>query len=317
MPSSLAPRRRGRVLAFVALALALAAAPRPALAWNKAGHMVTGVLAYRTLASRDPAVAARIVELLKQHPDYEKSWLPLIQASGLAHDEMLFALAARWPDDVRNDPNFHRGSWHYVNFPLVAPGDTTRPPAANAGDLLNVLPKTIAVLRDSLTPAPQKAIALCWLFHLTGDIHQPLHAVSLFGERWPQGDRGGNLFWVKPGVVDRAVNLHAFWDDVVLPDEDARPAPVGEAASRLAKAFPRDALATEVAVLDPIVWARDESLAIARADAYRDFGMPGAAQADRAPIVPSGYKAAVRAVAERRLTLASYRLAEELSAALR
>ena len=317
MPSFFAPSLRGRVLAIATLALAFAASPRPALAWNKAGHMVTGVLAYRTLATRDPAAAAHVVTLLKQHPDYEKHWLPLIQSSGLPHDEMLFAMAARWPDDVRNDPNFHRGSWHYVNFPLVAPGDTTTPPATNAGDLLDVLPKTIAVLRDSLTPAPQKAIALCWLFHLTGDIHQPLHAVSLFGERWPRGDRGGNMFWVKPGVVDRAVNLHAFWDDVVLPDEDARPAPVGVAADRLAKAFPRDALATEAAVLDPIVWARDESVAIARTEAYRDFAMPGAAQPDRAPIVPSGYKAAARAVAERQITLASYRLAEELSAAFR
>ena len=77
---------------------------------------------------------------------------------------------------------------------------------------------------------------------------------------------------VKPGVVDKPVNLHAFWDDVVLADDEARPKPVREAADRLAKAFPRDAVAAEVAVLDPLVWARDESMPRARADAYRDFG---------------------------------------------
>ena len=314
MPTS---PRRALVLVATARARALALAPRSAHAGNRAGHMLTGVLAYRTLVARDPAAAARVVAILREHPDYERDWRRYIEASGALHDEMLFALAARWPDDVRGDPNFHRGSWHYVNFPLVAPGDSVQPPAAPTGDLLNVLPKTIAVLRDSATPDPQKAIALCWLFHLTGDIHQPLHAVSLFGARWPEGDRGGNLFWVKPGVVDRPVNLHSFWDDVVLADDDARPKPVIEEADRLAKAFPRDAVAADVAVRDPFVWARDESLALARAEAYRNFRMPGAAERDRAPIVPSGYRAAARKAAERRVAIASYRLAEELSAAMR
>lgn len=306
-----------RTLLVIATALAVATAPRAAHAWNGAAHMVTGVLAYRTLLARDPAAAARAVALLREHPDYQRDWRPYIVASHAPHDEMLFALAARWPDDVRSDPNFHRGSWHYVNFPLLAPGDTMQPPASPAGDLLAVLPKTIAVLRDLATPAPQKAIALCWLFHLTGDIHQPLHAVSLFGDRWPEGDRGGNLFWVKPGVVDRPVNLHAYWDDVLLADHEARPNPVRAEADRLATAFPRDVLATEVEVLDPVVWARDESLPLAREAAYRDFRMAGAVDRDRAPVVPSGYKAAARKVAERRVALASYRLAEELSLALR
>ena len=308
------------MLAAVALALALAlvGTPRAALAWNKAGHMVTGVLAYRTLVARDVAAAARIVALLQQHPDYEKNWLPFIKSSSRPHDEMLFALAARWPDDVRNDPNFHRSSWHYVNLPLVAAGDTTtQPPATVGGDILSVLPKTLAVLRDSTTPAPQKAIALCWLFHLTGDVHQPLHAISFYGDRWPEGDRGGNLFWVKPGVADKPLNLHSFWDDIVLADNQAQPAPVGKEAERLSKLVPRDAMASEIAVLDANVWARDESMPIARDEAYRDGQMPGANMADRAPIVPAGYTAASRKIAERRLALASYRLAEELEQAMK
>lgn len=314
LPNAPAPRRRS--LVTVVMALLAMVTPRPAHAWNKAGHMVSGVLAYRTLAAREPQAAARVVALLREHPDYAARWRPFIESSGRPHDEMLFALAARWPDDVRGDANYHRGSWHYVNFPLVMPGDSTQPPASPAGEILTVLPRTLAVLRDSTTPPPQKAVALCWLFHLTGDLHQPLHAVSLFGARWPEGDRGGNLFWIKPGVTERPVNLHSFWDDVVIPDQDARPRPVSEAADRLTRSFPIDALATEVAQLDPIGWAKDESLPLARAAAYRDFAMPGAADADRAPIVPSGYVAASRRIAERRLVLASYRLAEALSQAI-
>lgn len=298
------------------LATLLLATPRPAHAWNKASHMLTGVVAYRALAARSPGTAAAVVALLRQHPDYERAWRGFVSASGRPEGEMLFALAARWPDDVRGDTTYHRSSWHYVNFPLVAPGDTTPPPATVSGDLLDVLPRTLAVLGDSTTPASQKAVALCWLFHLTGDIHQPLHATTLVSARWPHGDRGGNLFWVKPGVADKALNLHSFWDDVVLSDQEATPGAVEDAAGRLMKLFPRDALATETARLDAAQWAREESLPLARSTAYRDFTMPGAPDAEHAPIVPSGYRAAARKVAERRVMLASYRLAAQLEQAL-
>jgi hypothetical protein len=306
--------RPSRALALVLAVTLVAATPRPALAWNKAGHMLTGVIAWRTLVARSPESAAAVVALLRQHPHYERGWKPFIERTGRPEGEMLLALAARWPDDVRGDSTFHRGAWHYVNFPLVATGDTTPPPATMSGDLLDVLPRTRALLRDPAAPPAQKAIALCWLLHLTGDIHQPLHAVTMVSARWPQGDRGGNLFWVKPGVVDKPVNLHSFWDDVVLSDQEASPAPVEEAAKRLMLAFPVDALATEAAALDATAWAREESVPLARTAAYRDFAMPGGSSADDAPIVPSGYRAQARVVAERRVVLASYRIAAQLEA---
>lgn len=310
---------RLRSLRATLLALAvLAAAPRPVLAWNKAGHMLTGVLAYRDLVARDPQAAARLVELLRQHPDYAARWKPFIDASGRPEGEMLFALAARWPDDVRGDPNYARGSWHYVNVPLHPPGDTTPAPAVPQGELLTILPKTLAVVRDTTVAAPQRAIALCWLMHLTGDAHQPMHAVAVFSAAYPQGDRGGNLWWVKPGVVEKPLNLHSLWDDVVLADQEADPTSVEQAADRLAKAFPRDAVAAQVAQLDPSVWVNDEDVAAARTTVYRDFTLPGVADTtmQRVPVVPAGYRKAARALGEQRITLASYRLSEELSAAM-
>jgi hypothetical protein len=41
----------------------------------------------------------------------------------------------------------------------------------------------------------RKAIALAWLFHLVGDIHQPLHAVQLFTVDYEK------LFSVPPASV--------------------------------------------------------------------------------------------------------------------
>jgi S1/P1 Nuclease len=53
------------------------------------------------------------------------------------------------------------------------------------------LAENVGVVKNQNDPEP-KAIALAWLFHLVGDIHQPLHTAQLFTFEYPKGDRGGN-----------------------------------------------------------------------------------------------------------------------------
>jgi hypothetical protein len=36
----------------------------------------------------------------------------------------------------------------------------------------------------------EKAVYMTWLFHLVGDIHQPLHYAAEFSQRFLDGDRG-------------------------------------------------------------------------------------------------------------------------------
>lgn len=43
----------------------------------------------------------------------------------------------------------------------------------------------------------ERALFARYLVHLVGDIHQPLHSVSLFNHTFPNGDRGGNLLKLK------------------------------------------------------------------------------------------------------------------------
>lgn len=43
----------------------------------------------------------------------------------------------------------------------------------------------------------EKSLLMRYLVHVLGDIHQPLHASSLFNDRFPKGDQGGNLFKIK------------------------------------------------------------------------------------------------------------------------
>ena len=46
-------------------------------------------------------------------------------------------------------------------------------------NILTALAENENVVKNE-NDSEQKAIALTWLFHLVGDIHQPLHAVQLF-----------------------------------------------------------------------------------------------------------------------------------------
>jgi hypothetical protein len=46
----------------------------PALAWNKAGHMVSGAIAYNELQAKAPQSLPRVIALLKKHPFYQSKW---------------------------------------------------------------------------------------------------------------------------------------------------------------------------------------------------------------------------------------------------
>jgi hypothetical protein len=59
----------------------------------------------------------------------------------------------------------------------------------------------------------EKAVYLCWLFHLVGDIHQPLHTTALFSEVFPHGDKGGNLVYIR--LDGRPTKLHFLWDGLL------------------------------------------------------------------------------------------------------
>jgi hypothetical protein len=61
----------------------------------------------------------------------------------------------------------------------------------------------------------RRAIALAWIFHLVGDIHQPLHTTQLFSVEYPKGDRGGNQICVRVRQAGQPIDLHRFWDGVI------------------------------------------------------------------------------------------------------
>ena len=289
------------------------------LAWNRAGHMVTGAIAYDDLQKTSPASVARVVAILRQHPQYESRWKP--QMEGMSEQDQeryLFMLAARWPDDIRGDKAFDHPQWHYIDYlyrPSGRPASLPGPPPA-AEDIVGAFQQNVSIVQSS-APDSQKAVALCWIFHLMGDAHQPLHAAALVTTQFPTGDQGGNLFYIRPDPSkDMTQNLHSYWDNLVLTDEhyDAARA----RATALENAHPRKSLG-ELAAPGNFEnqferWMKKESFDLAVSTAYRKGKLKSGPDRDHGAPLPRNYHAAAERVAERRVPLASYRLADLLRA---
>ena len=111
---------------------------------------------------------------------------------------MLFMLAARWPDDIRDDADYHHGRWHYINMPFKPAGqpDSVAAPPPDPDNIIRAYEQNLAIVSSENASSDQKAIALCWIFHLVGDAHQPLHTVAPYTTEYPRGDKGGNAILI-------------------------------------------------------------------------------------------------------------------------
>lgn len=296
-------------LRIVAGAAILAAGS--ALAWNRAGHMVTGAIAYDELQKTSPATVARVVAILRQHPQYGSRWKPEIQGMREQDQERyLFMLAARWPDDIRGDKAFDHPLWHYINYPYKPPDqpDSVPDPAPAGENIVEAFQRNVEVVQ-SAAPDAEKAVALCWVFHLLGDSHQPLHVVSLFTTQFPDGDRGGNLFYIRPDPSSPTTrNLHAYWDDILLTDEHY------DAARALAANIEnsRGLISLKAPAESRFEWWTHESFDLAVSTAYRKGKLTAGAGSDHGAPLPRNYHAAAERVATHRVALAGYRLADFL-----
>lgn len=201
------------------LCLALLSLPAPALAWGQTGHRVTGAIAEAHLSG---LARAKIQQILGHET--------LVEAS-------------TWPDEMRSDPAaFWQKTatpWHYVTVP---PGQThAHVGAPPEGDAASALKRFAATLRDPKASLEDKRLALRFIVHVVGDLHQPLHAGK-------PGDRGGND--VKVSFFGDETNLHSVWDSGLI---DRRQLSFSEYAAFLARRIaPGDVVAWWNS--DPNVW---------------------------------------------------------------
>ncbi len=273
--------------------------------------MVTGAITYEELHAKAPRALERMVELMSQHPDRGSFEVALGRANGEARTRKLLMEMARWPDDIRKS-SYDHPTWHYASRPLI---DSRHPPAADirdgsAGSAVEAFALNLSVAKDARAPAAERAIALCWILHLVGDIHQPLHAADQYSAGYPDGDHGGGLKYILDPQTHQPMSLHWYWDQAVNRSSDTAPS----RATELAAKFPPPTF-TQLAkggkgVEDFSGWAA-ESYALARSEAYR-ADLTSASSESQAPALAAAYVANSSLVAERQLTLSGYRLAELL-----
>ncbi|MCH7903991.1 MAG: S1/P1 nuclease [Armatimonadetes bacterium] len=272
---------------------ALTVVAATASAWSDAGHGAIVFLAYRHLT---PEVRAKVDVLLKVGVD--KKYAPL-------------EMAAIWADATRTDEN---GPWHYINVHFRTDGK----PVTNQALEENVvwaIDRFTKQLADATLTEEQRADALRYVLHFVGDAHQPLHNVARDTERYPNGDRGGNEFAIKPGngLPSWTTNLHRVWDSgcgaFALPmraGEEGFVERAEELADVLAGFHAREDLDADVRNLDPKAWIRvGSAIAITSAYVTEEGGTPSTL-----------YLRSGQRICMRRAALAAYRLAEILNIAL-
>ena len=255
--------------------------------------MLVSAIAYERL---NPAAKAKVDALTKT-----------IRFCGKSYDGTNLGA---WMDDIKADSTHDDiRVWHYIDIPVfdgVPPDAAMQPGKENAVVRLNW---AIENLRKSLGSDKKDAEQLGYVFHLVGDLHQPLHAATRVNAAHKDGDQGGNLF--RLANVPEVDNLHAYWDSAAGAFNFWRPdRPLNNFERRrfdayvrqLVAAYPSDSM-PEAKVLDPQKWA-EESNQLAREVAY---ALPENSQPSAA------YEAKAQDVARRRIALAGYRLANLLN----
>ncbi len=266
----------------------------PCMAWDNQGHMATGAIAYDVLAS-DPASVASIVKLMNAHPDRQRFEKALANLTGAARTRRLFELMARWPDDIRGT-SYDRPEWHYA-VKIVSGWTFLR--ALTFGDAVDEFDRQLAAARDLNLASGTRAVALCWVFHITGDMHQQLHGGHSASWRSPRSDRAGTIGWVRMSPGGTPVSLHEFWENAAdMPGTEI------QGAETLASIGEHVTMSVAYSALSDTQqfssWV-DQSRDLASTIAYRGAALDESAEPASAPVLSAAYRLRARQIADHRV----------------
>ena len=277
----------------------------PASAWDNRSHRVTGELAYDRLQATDPAAVKAVLAIMLHHPDHPRFDRNLLGLSGEARTRRLFGLMARWPDDVRGTA-WDRPEWHYA---LKIVHGWTWLDWYTTGKAEKAWAENLTTARDARASPQRRAVALCWMLHIGGDMHQPLHRGHRLDSDWLKTDRAGTIAYVRRAMGQPPMELHELWDKAFDPSGVGRGDEDGDVA-RLHAAF-----AVRAAAWKPSgsfsQWL-DESEALARDRAYTGPALLATHASAAAPAMTPAYMAMLRSVSEQRVIMAGVRMGAAL-----
>jgi len=162
--------------------LSVLLAPSHGFSWGENGHRIVATIAEKRLS---PVAKKAVKELLGQES------MPQVST---------------WMDFIKSDHEWdYAKAYHHVNVPNGQDYWTSKKDPK--GDIVKAIIYYEDVLRDKKSSKQDKKIALKFLIHLVGDIHQPLHIGR-------QEDLGGNKIFVK--WFSEETNLHRVWDESLI-----------------------------------------------------------------------------------------------------
>jgi nuclease S1 len=229
------------MLQRLAALLALLFASSPAAAWWEYGHYSVARVARLEVK---PATRAAIRRLIARSAELETPTCPIRTIED----------ASYWPDCIKTlgERFSYAYAWHYQNVDICKPFDLTA--ACKDGHCVSrQIERNARLLADETLPGRERLMAMAFLVHFVGDLHQPLHA----GDK---SDRGGNDFKADYGFIPS--NIHAIWDGYLADRGISTPPP--DAAGILSEWTPADRVEMRGGTVED--WSRESW------SAAREFG---------------------------------------------
>ena len=150
------------------------------LGWGKTGHRITGQIAETYLTKN----AKTQIKKLMGHHDLSRM--------------------SNWADEIKSDPSWKiANDWHWCTIPDGELYEKDK----HSGKAVEKVNEFINVLKNEKSNKENKQIALKFLIHLIGDLHQPMHVGNGI-------DRGGND--IKLNWFNSPTNLHRIWDSDLI-----------------------------------------------------------------------------------------------------
>ena len=195
-------------------------------AWDDVGHKISAYIAWQRMS---PTARENVIRILRSAPE-DSHLSAYYQSFGATPESQrkreFFMFAATWADVVRDRAfenryrKYNKSNWHYDDTFWRQNGNAVVPLTGfeEGGEAVPRLAEFDKTIRDASASDREKAIAIAWIMHLIGDLHQPLHTSARVTDLEPKGDQGGNLFLLTPQDAPREQrrNLHSYWDSIIV-----------------------------------------------------------------------------------------------------
>lgn len=258
-----------------------------AFAWWDVGHKLVAKIAYSKLKPEVKTQVDKLVAVLaKDYPSMAD-----------------FSDMAAWPDELREQQIEAYTHWHYIDTMISLDGTpiTTAPDTDNADWAITQIEP---VVKNANANPSERARFLAFLVHIVGDLHQPLHNVSLVSKNHPEGDEGGNLYTIlDPNDASKTMGLHTLWDGNNGEFANEKHPDIAKIYTTIISQYPESYFGTKVHDLSPDHWTQ-EGIKLSKDTVYttKENETPDAQ-----------YLSSMNKIAYQQIALAGYRLANLLN----